>query len=680
MLTQLSDNIWVSSTPLETTINSDLTLQVQTMTGRRSSNEEMRRPLSDSLEQLINQVTITEEQRAAIRVMINSHYREAFTAVSLSASRGRGKSSVMGIAAACYLLSGEREVMVTAPSEYACEAIFARARECLNYANIAIFSMSNAERVGESGSEGESGGEEIRSSLGIIRFITPRELWRGSVHPHLLLVDEAAALPVPFLERLLRHKPSLVFATTTHGYEGSGRGFSLRFRPILQKRLRKLYEPKLTEPLRWGQGDPVERWSSEALLLETKLPRRVRYQGGKHEFRYERYTAAMIAQYPERYTQVFALLVNAHYRTRPSDLWRLLDAPNLSVHILIKPAKSKDQHHSTQAEDGLQGSTLQSTGQVLAAAIVSSEGELTSALAAELYEGRQRPRGQLFAANLAVHLNSEVGATLKLARVIRIATLPLIQGRGLGQQLLLEIKRDAQQRGVDILGSSFGATHPLVRFWLRADFIPLRVSVRQSHVSGERSLLVVYPISDYGHQMTMELIPELTLDLEDQLRGAANDISPELTFILLGALATRVDNDQGSLELELSDQQWRSLGAIAFSGRAFELAARPARQLALHWLRNEQRLLFSRAPLTPLGRLLIMKVIQGRGWMEVTSRLELGSTSESMKGLSASLRLLYTQLAPTWALEWVRRFPQYHRPATLSHVLMPLRLTRDIDT
>ena len=630
----------------------------------KEKTADVSRELSPHLESILEQVALNEEQKNAVRVMINSHLREAFTAVAMSASRGRGKSSVMGIGAALFLISGIRDVWVTAPSEYACEALFTIAENCLRRAGASIFASHHAQGYGP----------RLSSSLGELRFVTPRALWMREEKPRLLLVDEAAALPVPLLERLLETKPSLVFATTTHGYEGTGRGFSLRFRPKLQRAVRKLYEPQLSKPLRWSEGDPAELWSLRALLLETSLPMRSSDKWSIESLKFERFSSAEIAQYPERYEQVFALLVNAHYRTQPSDLWRLLDAPNLQVHLF------------TQVE------------RVVAAAIISIEGGLEPTLSAQLYEGRIRPRGQLFAANLAIHLNCEEGASLRLARVVRIATLPLLQNKGIGQQLLTQIEKEVLKQGIDLMGSSFGMTHQLMRFWLRSQFTPMRVSVRHSHVSGERSLLVAKPLTERGERLLNDSLEDLWLDFEDQLGGVASDLSPELAFSLLSALWVAKESalsekmclsqEKSAMpnEFKLTDasikslldpfveREWRSLGAVAFSGRAYELAARPARRLALCWLYHHAEHRCNSQPLSALGRLLVMKVIQGQRWLEVTETLGLGSTSEAMKGLSAALRCLYLEFAPPWALQWVRRFPQYDRPSPLAESLYPLQL------
>ena len=599
---------------------------------------------------LSQRACLNKQQSQAVAQILYSHQRQAFSAVALSANRGRGKSSVLGISAAALTLLGEREVLITGPSEYACAIVFEKA----------FLLLKQAQQMPSRNDR------QIQSLCGVIRYVSPFELWTRRVKATCLFVDEAATLPLPLLERLLENKPSLVFATTTHGYEGTGRGFSLRFRPLLQKRLRKLYEPRLELPIRWALGDPIEDWSMHVFLLETQLRLKSAQDLIKSAIIYKQVGQDELFNEPKLYEQVFALLINAHYRTQPSDLWRLLDAPNLSLHLLLSNSKLDE-------------------CTVLAAAIVSSEGGLSPQLSAQIYEGRERPRGQLFAANLAIHLNCEEGAQLKLNRIIRIATQPIIQNQGLGSRLLNSITQAVSAQGVDILGSSFGATSSLVRFWSKNGFHPLRVSVRQSHVSGERSLLVALGLTPRAKGLLKTLMLPLRQELDEQLLTAARDITPELVFHLYTQLSftirkealsnTDSDMDIVDEQIELSDREWKALGAVAFSGRAYELAAGPARRLALAWLIKYAHHCHCPQALHPLGKLLIMKVIQAQGWQEVTQNLALGSTSEAMKGLSAALRLAFFDLAPRWVQEWVERFPQYEKPASLCHALLPNALS-----
>ena len=664
----LEDGIYCSRSPEQSqtshapNLSSETSLALPVDLGTLSP--QLRQCLTDypAALEIIETCPLTREQQEVILIALTSHTRQAFSALALSALRGRGKSSALGLIAAVFLLTGEGEVGLTAPSLYSIEAVFERAQIALDRVGIQV-----------TRSEGL-----LTSTAGVIRYWTPQQLWTRQARPSLLLVDEAAALPVPLLERLLTWRPSLVFATTTHGYEGTGRGFSLRFRPLLQQKLRKLYEPKLTKPLRWSEDDPVESWMMSALLLEADVPL-VSNPLPLNRYRYMRLDTDYLSSHPLITREIFALLIHAHYRTQPSDLWRLFDAPNLTLHVLSLEAGSPFLIEATKSteSDSRRGQVPRSDAKILAVALTSREGELSEALAAQVYEGRVRPRGQLFAANLAVHLNCEEGAQLRLERVVRIATLPTQQGRGAGSALLHEIIRWAYASEVDLIGSSFGATDQLTRFWLRAGMTPLRVGVRQSHVSGERSLLVARPLSARAQVVISTLGHEIMNDFCEQLRGPLIGLDPTLVYTLYTSLHRLNVTHSSRLTVEpesISDRQWRALGAIAFAGRAYELAVGPARILALHWLSHGSQDFTHPALLTPLGRLVIAKVIQGQRWLEVTADLQLGSTSEAMKGLSAALRILFMSFAPTWANQWVRRFPQYQRPANLCPQLYPLKL------
>ena len=82
--------------------------------------------------------------------------------------------------------------------------------------------------------------------------------------PGLVLVDEAAAIPVAVLSSLLEQSNRLVFASTVHGYEGSGRGFDLRFGPCCNRPCRNGAALRLSEPVRWSTMTRWRHWSMTA--------------------------------------------------------------------------------------------------------------------------------------------------------------------------------------------------------------------------------------------------------------------------------------------------------------------------------------------------------------------------------------------------------------------------------
>ncbi len=93
----------------------------------------------------------------------------------------------------------------------------------------------------------------------------------------LLVIDEAAAIPLPMVKQLLG--PYLVFmASTITGYEGTGRALSLKLIQQLREKslsansssgARTLREVTLEEPIRYASGDQVEAWLHHLLCLDA---------------------------------------------------------------------------------------------------------------------------------------------------------------------------------------------------------------------------------------------------------------------------------------------------------------------------------------------------------------------------------------------------------------------------
>jgi len=99
-----------------------------------------------------------------------------------------------------------------------------------------------------------------------------------------LIIDEAAAIPLPLVKQLLTGANYLVFLSSTiNGYEGTGRSLSLKLLEQLRQQSavlstatktttitnnRTLSELELNEPIRYGIDDPVELWLNNLLCLD----------------------------------------------------------------------------------------------------------------------------------------------------------------------------------------------------------------------------------------------------------------------------------------------------------------------------------------------------------------------------------------------------------------------------
>jgi Predicted P-loop ATPase fused to an acetyltransferase len=213
-----------------------------------------------------------------------------------------------------------------------------------------------------------------------------------------LIVDEAAAIPAPLLQQFVQRFPRVLMITTVQGYEGTGRGFMLRFCATLPQ----VQHFQLDEPLRWSVHDPLEQWLSQALLFEDAIE-----SGPNGEL-------TIFPATPEQgaLEAGYRLLASAHYRTSPIDLRRMLDAPGMRFWLAGTPEN------------------------IVGALWLVEEGELDKPLADAVWAGLRRPRGNLVAQSLAAHAGFAEAATLRSQRISRIAVLAAQRQRGIGSALV----------------------------------------------------------------------------------------------------------------------------------------------------------------------------------------------------------------------------------------------------
>lgn len=452
---------------------------------------------------------------AVIRVVTGHRRRPAV----LTSDRGRGKSAALGIAAARLLERGVERIVVTGPRLDSVAPVFEHARRLLPEAH---FSRSRVEYQGA-----------------CIEFAPPDELTLAPRPANLLLVDEAAAIPAPLLKQLLEHYSRIAFATTVHGYEGTGRGFAVRFNRVLEQKTPHWKALHLSQPIRWAEGDPIERFVFRALLLDAAAaPDSVAREAQPDSCTVEWVARETLLNDEVSLSELFGLLVLAHYRTRPLDLRHLLDGPNLTVWVMRRE------------------------GHVVATALVAEEGGFDADTARGVREGRIRPHGHLLPESLAAHLGLEQAPRLRSARIMRIAVHPEARGRGLGTRLVEIVREQARVESCDFIGSSFGAGEELLRFWERSGFRPVRISLKRGAASGEHSALVLHPLSAEGQALTELARTRFQRQLPHLLADPVRDLEPELAAQLFRAGEPRSP--------ELDEEDWRDLIACTFGRGVFE--------------------------------------------------------------------------------------------------------------
>ena len=348
------------------------------------------------------------------------------------------------------------------------------------------------------------------------RFIAPDALLASDEQADWLVVDEAAAIPAPLLHQLVLRFPRTLLTTTVQGYEGTGRGFLLKF----CARFPHLHRFELQQPIRWAQGCPLEKMVSEALVFDdenfTHTP-----QGNIVISAFEQ---TLWRSEPETPLKVYQLLSGAHYRTSPLDLRRMMDAPG--------------QHF------------LQAAGEneIAGALCLVDEGGLSQELSQAVWAGYRRPRGNLVAQSLAAHGSNPLAATLRGRRVSRIAVHPARQREGTGRQLIAGALQYIHD--LDYLSVSFGYTEELWRFWQRCGFVLVRMGNHREASSGCYTAMALLPMSDAGKQLAEREHYRLRRDAQAlaQWNGEMLPVDPLNDAVL-------------------SDDDWLELAGFAFTHR-----------------------------------------------------------------------------------------------------------------
>ncbi|MDX1351616.1 MAG: GNAT family N-acetyltransferase [Thiomicrorhabdus sp.] len=410
----------------------------------------------------------TDDQQSAIKAIHNVAFGHRKRPLVITADRGRGKSAVLGLAAVECLLEGKRQIAITANRLEQVSTAFKHATlslEALVQDGLELEIVTLKPGLVEF---------HYQNELKKIQFNAPDALILNPSSADLLLIDEAAHLPTPVLTELLMRHHRLVFSTTLHGYEGSGRGFELRFKKQL-----KLHTPDwkscvLKQPIRWAENDPLEKAINKALLLDADM---VLVDNKKLEnlnaekLLYQQIDSQQLIENPTLLRALFGLFVQAHYQTSPNDLQQLLNAPNIKI---------------------ITASRTEQDTEILGAILCIEEGKISPSMS--------RAHGHLVPQLLTKHYAQKDFLMLSTFRIMRIAVHPKCQRSGIGKQLIQQLEDTAIANRIDYISSSFGSSDELLPFWFAQHFWPLHVGAKRDKASGSHNIVVAKPLTPMARQ------------------------------------------------------------------------------------------------------------------------------------------------------------------------------------
>lgn len=370
----------------------------------------------------------TPQQQQIITAMLNNRA----TTHLLLADRGRGKSTTLGVALAGYC--GPEQVIVTAPKRSHVNTLMAHAKERA-------------------------------------QFIAWERLLELPADNILLVIDEAAGLPIHILQQLCQRFNVWAIATTVEGYEGCGRGFVIRFVNWLGQQQNYL-QHSLHQALRWRNPDDCEDWLNQLLCLTT-MNQLVSWRDG-----YQWLHATALND--QQLHQVMQLLLEAHYQTSPNDLRLLLDDQAQQLLLYCEQ------------------------GQLVGLAWIAEEGPIAAHLQADILAGIRRPIGNLLPQALAFNWQDNLPMQWRWWRVVRIAVVNSRRRQGYGSVLLQQIQSQARQQHIDAIGSSFGAAPEVLAFWQANQFQLVHRGVKRQMASGYMNAMVALGSSEIAIQRIAE--------------------------------------------------------------------------------------------------------------------------------------------------------------------------------
>ncbi|GBG87241.1 hypothetical protein CBR_g45300 [Chara braunii] len=425
--------------------------------------KELKESLADTqpIGSLVAKCRTLDQAKAVITFLDAASEKTLRSTVALTAARGRGKSAALGVAIAGAIALGYSNIFVTSPSPENLKTLFEfvfKGFDAIEYKEHIDYDL--VESTNPAFNKAIVRVNVFRQHRQTIQYVQPQDNQKLS-QAELVVIDEAAAIPLPVVKALLG--PYLVFlSSTVNGYEGTGRSLSLKLIQQLREQSAKAGDPasatnggseavvagsgrvfkevELSEPIRYAQGDPIEAWLHELLCLDAAnhIPRisgRLPHPNECELYYVNRDTLFSYHKASEVFLQrMMALYVASHYKNTPNDLLLMSDAPAHHLFVLLGPVD--------ESKNALPD--------ILCVLQVCLEGEISKKSAMKsLAEGNQ-PTGDLIPWTISQQYQDSEFPSLSGVRIVRIATHPDLVRAGYGSRAIELLARYYEAQMTDL--------------------------------------------------------------------------------------------------------------------------------------------------------------------------------------------------------------------------------------
>ena len=553
---------------------------------------------------LVSRCKTLDQAKAVVSFLDAASEKTLRSTVALTAARGRGKSAALGLAIAGAIGLGYSNIFVTAPSPENLRTLFEfifKGLDDLEYKEHLDYDL--VESTNPALGKAIVRVNVYRTHRQTVQYIQPQHYARLA-QAELLVIDEAAAIPLPIVKQMLG--PYLIFlCSTVNGYEGTGRSLSLKLIQQLRSQGANLDSSKsmngsdaspgrsfreiiLKEPIRYAASDHIESWLNNLLCLDAAdyvppVPSRLPHPQECDLYFVERDTLFSGHAASEAFLQrVMSLYISSHYKNSPNDLLLLADAPAHQLYVLLAPVDSEK-------------STLPD---ILAVVQIALEGSISKKTATASLAAGQLPHGDLIPWTVGQQFQDFEFPGLSGARIVRIAVHPDVPRAGYGSRAIdllqkyfegemTAMSEDEDQRNhvndetnrvgeenqgsllseqlgprsglpplltdlphrppesLHYLGTSFGLTQDLYNFWKKNNYLPLYLRQTASEITGEHSILMLKALNsrDLGDSGWLNhLVSDFRLRFSSLLGGGFREFGAALALTILDPKIRYPDN------------------------------------------------------------------------------------------------------------------------------------------